>query len=75
VDKVQRKKITLFRPLSVGENAADISRPFELDLIQQVTAVSDSGKKKAAAGCSSVCVCRHNSSSQRLTFHTSLGAC
>jgi hypothetical protein len=40
VDKVQRKK------LSVGETAADISRPFELDLIQQVTAVSRLWYKK-----------------------------
>jgi len=73
VDKVQRKMFTLCRPLSVGKTAADISRPFELDLIQQVTAVSRLWyKKKAAAGCSSICVCRHDCSSHRLTFHSSL---
>jgi len=40
VDKVQRKKFTSFRPLIVGKMAADISGPFELDLTQQMTAVS-----------------------------------
>jgi hypothetical protein len=58
LENFQRKRVTSFRPLTVGKIAADISGPFELDLTQQMTAASRLWYKKRPllVAAASVCV-------------------